>query len=109
MVEARHGRVARVRRVAVGVASLASVVGMTLVSAPPAAAANPPLVTAVIPRAGSLLGGQSVPITGVRFRSPVTSVLFGTVPATAYLRTSNRSIIAISPPHPSGSVDVTVV
>lgn len=71
-----------------------------------------PTVTAISPSTGPATGGTPVTITGSGFlaasgSSDVTSVKFGSTPATAPTVVSATEITATSPPG-SGTVDVTV-
>jgi hypothetical protein len=65
-----------------------------------------PVVVAVSPDWGALVGGTAVSITGSGFTG-ATSVLFGTTPATSYSVISATQITAVSPAG-DGTVDVTV-
>jgi alpha-tubulin suppressor-like RCC1 family protein len=66
-----------------------------------------PTVTKVVPSEGPEAGGTSVTITGTNFTG-ATSVKFGTVAATTFKVESPTSIVATSPAHAAGTVDVTV-
>lgn len=66
-----------------------------------------PTVTAVTPTSGPGSGGTSVTVTGTGF-SGVTGVDFGSVPAASFSVSSSTSITAVSPPAPTGTVNVTV-
>ena len=67
-----------------------------------------PTITAVNSNFGSILGGTSVSITGMDFRS-VTSVSFGGVAATSYVVNSPTRITAVTPARATpGAVDVAV-
>ena len=66
-----------------------------------------PTVTHVVPSSGSASGGNSVTITGTNFFG-VTSVLFGSTPATSFTVESPTTIIAIVPPG-TGIVDIRVI
>jgi hypothetical protein len=68
-----------------------------------------PSVTAVLPNSGPLLGGQGVTIYGSFLTNP-TSVTFGTMieATTVKVMTTGDVITAVEPPHPAGTVDVTV-
>jgi alpha-tubulin suppressor-like RCC1 family protein len=68
---------------------------------------NAPTVTNVQPKEGPEAGGTSVTITGTHFTG-ATAVKFGTVAATKFEVKSETSIIATSPAHTAGTVDVTV-
>ncbi len=65
-------------------------------------------VTDVNPRAGSTTGGDVVTITGQGFVSG-SSVYFGGLAATNVNVTDATSITAVTPSHPAGLADVTVV
>ena len=67
-----------------------------------------PIVTSVSPRSGSPKGGTSVTITGRNFTN-VTDVKFGDTKASSFKVKSATTIIAISPWHSPGTVDITVV
>lgn len=64
-------------------------------------------VTRVSPKAGTVAGGTPVTITGFGFAG-ATSVLFGGVAVTPVV-VSNTTITLVTPPHPSGCVEVEVV
>jgi hypothetical protein len=66
-----------------------------------------PTVTGVSASSGATGGGTSVTVTGTNF-ADVTEVQFAGVPAESFTVTSATSITAVSPPHASGTVDVTV-
>ena len=66
-----------------------------------------PTVTHVVPSSGTASGGNSVTITGTDFVD-VTSVLFGSTPATSFTVESPTTIIAIVPPG-AGVVDIRVI
>ena len=66
----------------------------------------PPAVTSVSPNSGSTGGGTSVTITGTNFTG-ATSVAFGTTAATIVSNTATQ-IVATSPAHSAGAVDVRV-
>jgi large repetitive protein len=67
-----------------------------------------PTVTAVSPSAGVDTGNITVTITGTRFIA-VSSVLFGSTPATSFVVNSQTSISAVTPPGAIGPVNVSVV
>jgi hypothetical protein len=67
-----------------------------------------PVVTGVAPPSGPLEGGTEVTITGVGFTG-AKEVDFGTVKALGKTVVDDTKIIAVSPPHEPGTVDVTVV
>jgi large repetitive protein len=66
-----------------------------------------PAVTGLSVASGPTSGGTSTVITGTGFTS-VSSVLFGTTPASSFSVTSTTSIDVTSPAHAAGTVDVTV-
>ena len=70
-------------------------------------AASPPVVTSVSPNSGRTTGGTSVTITGTGFTG-ATAVSFGGTPAASFMVNSATQIIAISPAHAAGTVDITV-
>ncbi len=68
----------------------------------------------ISPRSGSTRGGTLVTIVGTGF-TPRTTVCFGYVPATVGYERATQVVIqsptviqAITPPHPSGTVDLVV-
>jgi hypothetical protein len=65
-----------------------------------------PIVTNLNPNFGPKEGGTSVTITGTDFLN-VTSVYFGSIPASSFTVESLTTITAIAPPG-TGTVDVTV-
>jgi hypothetical protein len=65
-----------------------------------------PTVTNINPNFGPKEGGNSVTITGTDFLD-VTSVYFGSIPASSFTVESFTSITAIAPPG-TGTVDITV-
>jgi uncharacterized protein YhjY with autotransporter beta-barrel domain len=69
-----------------------------------------PTVTQVSPSSGPISGLQTVVITGTNFTGVTGSagVQFGGVNAEGYTVTSDTQIVATSPAHASGVVDVTV-
>lgn len=64
-------------------------------------------VTSVSPRSGRTAGGTAVTIAGSGFQSGAT-VAFGGNAATNVTVVSTASITATTPPHPAGTVNVTV-
>ncbi len=68
---------------------------------------QPPTLTSVFPSPGSTAGGTSVTITGTNFASGAT-VRFDTTAATNVTVVSSTSIIATTPPHAAGLVNVVV-
>jgi len=69
--------------------------------------AQAPTVTKLAPKKGSMAGGTTVTITGTNFTG-ATSVSFGSSAASHFEVTSPTSIVAVSPSHAPGRVDVTV-
>jgi len=67
-----------------------------------------PTLTKVGPTYGPVAGGTTVHLTGTSL-TEVTSVLFGTTPATSFTLRSGTSIAAVAPPGVAGTVNVTVV
>lgn len=65
-------------------------------------------VDLVTPTRGTVAGGTSVTVTGYGFAG-ATQVTFGGTSATGVVVTSNTSLMAVTPAHASGVVDVTVV
>jgi alpha-tubulin suppressor-like RCC1 family protein len=66
-----------------------------------------PTVKRLSPRKGPELGGTSVTITGTNFAG-ATAVKFGSSNATSFTVKSETEIVATSPSHPGGFVEVTV-
>lgn len=66
-----------------------------------------PQVTSITPPSGSPTGGTRVTIRGLRFDG-ATAVHFGTIAALSFAVTSGGQIMAITPPHLPGFVNVTV-
>jgi hypothetical protein len=67
---------------------------------------HPPVVRLVLPSSGSPGGGTVVTIVGANFKG-VTSVQFGSTPATSFQFDSQQALTATSPAG-TGTVDVTV-
>ena len=67
----------------------------------------PPTIDSIDPPSGFTRGGEPVAITGTNFTSQ-TRVYFGALPATVVVQ-SPTALLATTPPHPAGLVDVTVV
>jgi hypothetical protein len=67
-----------------------------------------PVVSGLKPASGPTAGGTSVTITGSGFTS-VTDVFFGLNEATGFQVVSSTKIVAVSPAHAAGAVDVRVV
>ena len=68
--------------------------------------ALPPTIATIAPASGSTRGGERVVITGTNFTGQ-TGVAFGASVATVDVQSSTL-LVAVSPPHPPGLVDVTV-
>ncbi|HEV2980367.1 MAG TPA: IPT/TIG domain-containing protein [Solirubrobacteraceae bacterium] len=66
-----------------------------------------PTVKKLSPRKGPQPGGTTVTITGTHF-SGVTAVKFGSTEASSFKVKSETEIVAVSPAHAKGRVDVTV-
>ena len=67
----------------------------------------PPTIDTINPPSGFTRGGESVAITGANFTSQ-TRVFFGAFPAAVEVQ-SPTALVAITPAHAAGLVDVTVV
>ncbi len=67
-----------------------------------------PVVKSIDPRAGSVLGGTTVTISGEDFREGI-KVYFGGTEAGDVVRVDYETVTAFTPPHAAGTVDVTVV
>jgi hypothetical protein len=70
-------------------------------------APTPPRIDSVSPKAGPHGGGQRVTISGAGFDS-VGSVTFGGVPAADVVVVSDATLMALTPAHADGHVDVVV-
>jgi glucose/arabinose dehydrogenase len=68
--------------------------------------ALPPTIATIAPASGSTRGGERVVITGTNFTGQ-TGVAFGASVATVNVQSSTL-LVAVSPSHPPGLVDVTV-
>lgn len=66
-----------------------------------------PTLTSVSPNSGSTAGGTSVTLTGTNLTG-ATAVTFGGTAATSYTVTDATSIIATTPAHAAGAVNVAV-
>jgi glucose/arabinose dehydrogenase len=66
-----------------------------------------PTIDTINPPSGLSRGGEPVAITGTNFTSQ-TRVYFGAFPAAVVVQNAN-ALVAISPAHPAGLVDITVV
>jgi len=84
---------------------LAALAAAQLASAATASAA--PCVDFVIPELGSTLGGTDVRISGNEL-ADATSVRFGDVEVAGFTVQDPFTVLAVSPPHAAGTVDVTV-
>ncbi|HUP69358.1 MAG TPA: kelch repeat-containing protein [Acidimicrobiales bacterium] len=66
-----------------------------------------PQVKALLPPAGSRLGGTEVAITGSGFE-PTSTVTFGDTPAASVVFESTTLLRAVTPPHARGKVEVAI-
>lgn len=62
-------------------------------------------IKGITPAVGPIAGGTSVTITGTGFATG-DQVIFGGIPATSKTVTSSSQLVAITPPHAAGTVDV---
>jgi len=62
-------------------------------------------IKGITPAVGPIAGGTSVTISGTGFATG-DQVIFGGIPATSITVTSSSQLIAITPPHVAGTVDV---
>jgi hypothetical protein len=62
-------------------------------------------IKGITPAVGPIAGGTSVTIAGTGFATG-DQVIFGGIPATSKTVTSSSQLIAITPPHAAGTVDV---
>ena len=70
---------------------------------------NPPaIVSSLSQSTGSTGGGDIITLTGSRFLG-ATDLLFGSTPAPSFTVSSDGTIVATTPTHSAGTVDVTVV
>ena len=69
---------------------------------------GPPSVTNVSPIAGGVGGGTNVTITGQGFCNFPSALTFGGTPAISFVSQSDTQIMAVSPAHAAGLVDVQV-
>jgi hypothetical protein len=67
----------------------------------------PPVLSSILPAAGTPLGGTPVALTGTGFASGAT-VLFDGIPAASVVWHGPTSISAETPAHAAGAVNVTV-
>lgn len=70
-------------------------------------AGTPPTINSLSPKGGPLRGGQRVTVTGKGFDA-VASVTFGGVPAADVLVADDALLMATTPAHAEGPVDVVV-
>jgi len=68
---------------------------------------NPPTLVSVSPERGTTLGGDTVTLSGTDFL-PDSTVEFGGVPAVSVTFVGASTLIAETPPHAAGTVDVAV-
>jgi|GEM_PF-5467473 len=80
-----------------------TVTGGFTYEAPP----TPVTVTSVSPNKGTVIGGETVTITGTGFLG-VPTVTFGGTAATSVVLTSSTSLTAVTPAHAAGAVNVVV-
>jgi Zn-dependent metalloprotease len=73
-----------------------------------AAAPAVPTITGVTPATGPTSGGTALTVTGTNFVITFTNVTVGGVAATGVLVASPTSLVATTPPHAAGAVDVAV-
>jgi len=108
-------RVRGIVRPAVALATIAAL--LIPATLPPAPASAVAVVTAISPAFGPTSGGTSITIAGVDFQpgtctaaemTAVTTITFASVPATGVTVVSDTTITATTPPHPPGSVSVSV-
>ena len=64
-------------------------------------------VSKLSPISGPAAGGTTVTVSGADFLSGV-SVTFGGLPASSVSLTNSTTLVAVTPPHASGSADVTI-
>ena len=70
---------------------------------------NPPAILSSLSQStGSTGGGDIITLTGSRFLG-ATDLLFGSTPAPSFTVSSDGTIVATTPTHSAGTVDVTVV
>lgn len=67
-----------------------------------------PTTSTITPSSGPTSGGQTVLITGTGFVPGQTTVTFGGAPATAVRVLSPTALVAVTPAHETGQVDVVV-
>jgi spore germination protein YaaH len=66
-----------------------------------------PAIVDTQPSSGREAGGTVVTITGCRFTG-VSAVMFGSTPASSFTFVSDSQVTAVSPPHPTGTVTVSL-
>jgi len=66
-----------------------------------------PTVASISPTSGTALGGTTVMITGANLTG-ATAVTFGGLPASSFTVVNATTIMAVSPPHAPGPVDVVI-
>jgi hypothetical protein len=81
--------------------------GVTAVTAHDYFTYRPPTVSHVAPMSGTSAGGTNVLIAGSLFGG-LSGVTFGGVPATSFVLEPTGTIMAVSPAHADGTVDVQV-
>lgn len=81
----------------------ALVLAIAVLSVPPTI-----IVNQVLPAYGPTTGGQIVTITGSGIGA-TTAVSFGTASALSFVQSASNSVLAVSPPHATGSANVLVV
>ncbi len=69
---------------------------------------SPPAITGVKHSSGPIVGGTAVTITGDNLAT-TTIVFFGDQPAASITVNDDGTLTAIAPPHPAGTVPLTVV
>jgi len=79
----------------------------TFEGSPPPIVGPAPTISSVLPNSGPVIGGTVVTITGTDFQSGAT-VTFGQSPATAVVFSSATQLLATTPAHAQGIVDVIV-
>lgn len=70
--------------------------------------ARPPHISNLTPRAGAVAGGDVVEVTGAGFRPGVRLILGGTDADVDVVSVTATSLLAMTRPHPAGTVDVVV-
>lgn len=92
------------RRALVG--ACLALIGVVQLATAAAASADPPSVCQLAPLVGPSSGGTQVKISG--YFPEATSVRFGSIEPDGFTHLNDNQIIAVSPPHAAGIVDVTV-